>query len=202
MDIGADEQEAGLGQTAAALVHGDRGHVGACGHGGHRKAASEVKMGSVGLVGQTEHPGGVGHPDDGAQVAADAVVGGVIDQHGHGVRVLGDGLGHLLPLHAQGDAQPLVHLGIDVDRHSAAEHQRVDDAAVHIAGQDDLVPALAGGENHALHGAGGAAHHQKGVGRAERVCGQLLRLLDDGDGMAEVVERFHAVDVHPHALLA
>ena len=149
-----------------------------------------------------QHPGVVGHLDDGPQVGADAVVGGVVDQHGHGVGMLLDGLCHLLPLHAQGDAQALVHLGVDVDRHRAAEHQRVQHAAVDVAGQDDLIAPLAGGEHHALHAAGGAAHHQKGVGRAKGVRRQLLGLPDDRHRVAEVVQRLHAVDVHAHTLLA
>ena len=36
------------------------------------------------------------------------------------------------------DAEPLVHFGVDIHRHSAAEHQCVQHAAVHVAGQDDL----------------------------------------------------------------
>ena len=56
--------------------------------------------------------------------------------------MFGDGLGHLFPPHAQRDAQPLVHLGVDVDRHRAAEHQRVEDAAVHVAGRMISSPRL------------------------------------------------------------
>ena len=126
----------------------------------------------------------------------------MVHQNGHGVGVLLDGLGHLLPLHAQRDAQPLVHLGIHIDRDRAAEHQRVQHTAVHIAGQDDLIAPLAGRQHHALHRAGGAAHHQKSVCCAESVGGQLLGLPDDRYRVAEIVQRFHAVDVHAHALLA
>ena len=203
VDVGADEQQARLGQAAAALVHRDGGHVRARRHGRDgQAAAAEVEVGAVGLVGEAEHPGVVGHLDDGAQVGADAVVGGVVHQHGHGIRMLFDGLFHLLPLHAQRDAEALVHLGVDVDRHRAAEHQSVQHAAVDVAGQDDLIAPLADCQHHALHRAGGAAHHQEGVGRAESVGGQLLCLPDDRDRVAEIVQRFHAVDVHAHALLA
>ena len=201
VDVRPDQQQAGLRQAPAALVHGDRGHVRPRGHRGDRKAAAKVKVGAVRLVRQAQHPGAVGHLHDGAQVAAHAVVGGVVDQDGHGLRVLGDGLGHLLAPHPQGDAQPLVDLRVHIDRHGPAEHQRVDDAPVHVAGQDDLVPALAGRKHHALHGAGRPAHHEEGVGRAKGVGRQLLRLVDDGDGVAEVVQGLHAVDVHAHALL-
>ena len=165
-------------------------------------SAAKVEVGAVGFVRQAEHPGVMGHLDDCAQVAADAVVGGVVHQNGHGVGVLPDGLFHLLPLHAQRDAQTLVHLWVHVNGHSAAEHQRVQHAAVHVAGQDDLIAPLAGGQHHALHRAGGAAHHQKGVGRAKGVGGQFFGLPDDRYRVAEVVQRFHAVHIHAHALLA
>ena len=132
---------------------------------------------------------------------ANAVVGGVVHQHRHSVWVLPDSTGHLLPLHAQGDAQARVHLRVDIDRDGTAKHQGVDDAAVDIPGHDDLVPPLAGGQHHALHRAGGAPHHQKGVGRAEGVGGQLLRLPDDRDGVAQVVQGFHAVHVDADTLL-
>ena len=70
-----------------------------------------------------------------------------------------DNLCHLLPLHAQRDAQALIHLRVHIHRHRAAQHQRVQHAAVHVAGQNDLIAPLAGGKYHALHAAGGAAHH-------------------------------------------
>ena len=202
VDVGADEQQGGLGEAAAAFVHGHGGHVRPRLHGGDGHVFPEVEVGAVGLVGQAVHAGVVGHLHNGLQVAANAVVGGVVHQHRHGVRVLPDGLGHLLPLHAQGDAQLVVHLGVDVDGDGAAQHQGVDDAAVDVAGHDDLVPPLAGGQHHGLHGTGGAAHHQKGVGGAEGVGGQLLGLANHRDGMAQVVQGLHAVDVDAHALLA
>ena len=184
-------------------MHGDGRHVRACRHGGDgQTAAAEVEVGAVGLVGEAEHPGVVGHLDDGTQIRTDAVIGGVVHQHGHSVGVLLDGFCHLLPLHAQRDAEALVHFGIDIDRHCAAEHQCVQHAAVDVAGENDLIAPLADRQHHALHRAGGAAHHQKSVCCAEGVGGQLLGLPDDRYRVAEIVQRFHAVDVHTHALLA
>ena len=202
MHVGPDEQQAGLGQAAAALVHGDGRHVRPRCHGRHRQAVAEVEVGAVGFIGKAEHPGVMSHLDDGPQVGADAVVGGVVHQHGHRVGVLLDGLFHLLPLHAQRDAQALVHLRVHIHRHRAAQHQRVQHAAVHVAGQNDLIAPLAGGEHHALHAAGGAAHHQEGVGRAKGVGGQFFCFPDDRHRVAEVVQRLHAVHVHAHTLLA
>ena len=73
---------------------------------------------------------------------------------------------------------------------------------MHIAGQNDLIAALAGGKHHALHTAGGAAHHEERVGSAKGICGQLLCFPDDRYRVAEIIQRLHAVHVHTHALLA
>ena len=196
------QQEAGLGQAAAALVHGDGSHVRPGLHGGDGHGGAEVEVGAVGLVRQAEHARVMGHADNGPQIRAYAVVGRVVYQHGHRMGVLPDGPGQALPCHAQGYAQGLIHVGVDVHGHRAAEHQSVDDAAVHVAGEDDLIPPLAGGEHHALHGAGGAPHHQEGVGRAEGVRRQLLCLPDDGYRVAQVVQGLHAVHVQVDALFS
>ena len=156
----------------------------------------------MGFVCKAEHPGIVGHFYDGAQVRADAVVGGVIHQHSHSIRMLFNGLFHLFPLHAQRDAKALVHLGVHIHRHRAAQYQCVQHTAVHIAGQNDLIAALAGGKHHALHTAGGAAHHEERVGSAKGICGQLLCFPDDRYRVAEIIQRLHAVHIHAHALLA
>ena len=158
-------------------------------------------MGAVGFVSKAEHPGGMGHLHDGFQVGADAVIGRVIYQNSHSVGVFGDGLCHLFPFHAEGDAQTGVHLGVDVDRNRTAKHQRVDDAAVDIARQDDLIAPFAGGQDHALHCTGGAADHQERMGCTKGFRRQLFRFPDDRYRVAEVVQRLHAVDVHAHALL-
>ena len=73
------------------------------------------------------------------RVRADAVIGGVVDQNGLGVRVFPDGPLHLGNGHAQGDPQPVVALRVDINRNRTAEHQRAHDAAVDVPGQDDLV---------------------------------------------------------------
>ena len=96
----------------------------------------------------------------------------------------------------------MVHLRIDVHWNGAAEHQRVDDAAVDVAGHDDLVSPLAHRQHHSLHRAGGTSYHQKGMGRTESIRGQLLRLPDHGNGMAQVVQGVHAVYVNADALFS
>ena len=116
--------------------------------------------------------------------------------------MLFNGLFHLFPLHAQRDAKALVHLGVHIHRHRAAQYQCVQHTAVHIAGQNDLIAALAGGKHHALHTAGGAAHHEERVGSAKGICGQLLCFPDDRYRVAEIIQRLHAVYIHAHALLA
>ena len=159
MDVGAHQKQAGLGQAAAGLVHGDGGHVGPGGHGGDGQLVAEIEVSAVGLIGQTQHPGVVGQLDDGPEIGTDAVIGGIVDQHGFGVGVAADGVGHLTGPHPQGDAQAAVTLGIDINGNRAAENQSAHDAAVDVAGQNDFVAPLDGGEHHALDGGGGAADH-------------------------------------------
>ena len=197
---GAAEEQAALGEAAAGLVHGHRGHIRAGSHGGHGQLVAEIEVGAVGLVGQAEHAVVVGHFGDGLDVRADAVIGGVVHQHGLGVGMFFNGVLHVLPAHTQGDAQPVVAGGVHIDGHRAAEHHGTHDAAVDVPGQDDFLPPLGHGENHGLHRGGGAAHHQKGVGCAKGLGGQLLGLPDDGDRVAEVVQGLHGVDVHGDAL--
>ena len=200
--VGAGQQQGGLRQAPAALVHGHRRHVRARLHRRDGQPVAKVEVRAVRLVRKAQHPRRVRHVHDGPQVRADAVIGRVVHQHRHRLRVLADRLLDRLPRHAQRDAQPLIHLGVDVHGHRAAQHQRVDHAAVHVARQYDLVAALAGRQHHALHRAGRAAHHQKRVRCAEGLRRQLLRLANDRHRVAQVVQRLHAVDVHVQALLA
>ncbi len=162
---------------------------------------AKIEVGAVGLVREAPHPGGVGHFDNGPQIAANAIVGGVVYQHRHRVRVFGDGLRHLLPAHPQGNAQTLVYIRIDVHRHRAAQDQGIDHALMDVAGQNDLIPPLAGSQDHALHGTCGTADHQKRMGCAKGLSRQLFRLQDDRYRMAEVVQRLHAVHVYADTLL-
>ena len=159
-------------------------------------------MRAVRLVREHLHAGRVRELHDFTDIRADAVVGRVVDEDCLGGRMLFDCLFDVRDRHAERNAQTVVHLRIDIDRDSAGEHERVDDAAVHVARQNDLVAALHDREYHRLHAARRAANHEEGVRRAERIGRQLLRLADDARRVTQVVERLHRVDVHGHALLA
>ena len=71
---------------------------------------------------------------------------------------------------------------------------------MYVAGKYDLFSAFERGHDHALHGGSRAAHHQKGVFRAERVGGEFFRIADDGNGVAQIVQRFHGIYVCGNAL--
>lgn len=85
-------------------------------HSGDRQAAAEIKVRAVCFVREAQHTGIVRHLYDCAQVAANAVVCGVIDEHRHGVRVFADGFCHLLALHTERNTEAMIHLRVDVDR--------------------------------------------------------------------------------------
>ena len=199
---GSGQQKRALRQAAAGLVHTDGGHVRARLHGGDRQRLGKRKVRAVRLVGKSEHSVLVRQARDGADIGANAVIRRVIDENRLRVRVFAHGALHLADGHPQRNAQAAVHLGVYIHRHRAAEHQSIDRAAVDITGQDDLIPAAAGIQNHALHGGGCAADHEESVRRAEGVRGDFLRFADDGNGMAEVIQRFHGVHVRFHAALA
>ena len=183
-------------------MHADGGHVGAGVHGGDGQIVVEIKMRAVGFVREDHHAVGVREADDGPEVRADAVVGRVVDEDGFGVGVAADGLLHLFHAHAERDAEGVVHLRVDVDGDGAAENEGVDGAAVDVARHDDLVAAADGREDHGLDGRGGAADHEEGVRGVEGFGGKGFGVLDDGDGMAEIVEHLHGVDIDVEAFWA
>ena len=159
-------------------------------------------MRTVRLVSENEHSRLVRNLDNALKVRADAVVSRVVYENRlcrwmRGYRLLDVGYAH-----AERNAEATVDAGVDVDRHRAADDERVDGASMDIARQDDLVADGAGRHYHRLHRRSGAVHHEKRVVRAERLGRELLRLLDDGNRMPEVVERFHGVDVHGESTLA
>lgn len=111
-------------------------------HGRYRQPSSEIEMRSVRLICQTEHPGIMRHFYDGPQIAADSIIGRIVDLYRYRLRMLCDCLCHLLSLHSQRNSQPLVHLRIYIDRNRSAQYQGIQHTAVDITWQDDLVPRL------------------------------------------------------------
>ena len=183
-------------------MHGYGSHICPRRHCRYGQAAAKIEVSAVCLVRQTFHSGSVSHFDNGPQIAADTVISRIINKHRHRMGMLGDGFRHLLPAHSKGNAEPLIHVWIDVHRHRAAQNQSVDYAFMYIAGQDDFITPLACGQDHALHGACRAAHHQKRVGCAKGIRRQFFCLQDDRHRVTEVIERLHAVYVHADALLS
>ena len=158
-------------------------------------------MRAVRLISQHLHARRVREPYNLADVRADAVIGRVVDEHRLRGRVLFNSSLHVRDRHAERNAQPVVHLRVDVNRNRTGQHERIDDAAVYVARQNNLVAAFDHGEDHRLYAARRAAHHQEGVRRTERIRRQLLGLADNAGRVAQIVERLHRVDVHRHALL-
>lgn len=94
-------------------------------HGRYRQPSSEIEMRSVRLICQTEHPGIMRHFYNGPQIAADSIIGRIVDQYRYRLRMLCDCLCHLLSLHSQRNSQPLVHLRIYIDRNRSAQYQGI-----------------------------------------------------------------------------
>ena len=183
-------------------MHADRGHIRPRLHAADGQAVSEIKVSAMRLVAQHLHAVGVRAADDLPQIGAYAVIGRVVDKHRLGAGVGRDGACHIAHRHAQRDAQPLARLGVDVDRDTAANDQRVDHALVHVARQDELITFPDGGEDHRLDGSGGAAYHKESRRGAEGLSGQLFALHQYAGGMAEAVEVFGGIDIHRQAAFA
>ena len=198
----AREQYGALRERAAGLVDGRGGHVAAGRHRGNGQLLVEVEVRTVRLIRQNAHPRRVGKLHDLHEVRADAVVGGVVHEHSLRGGMFRDRLRHVLDAHPERDAEALVRAGVHVHGNRAAHHERVDRAAVDVAGEDDLVARRTRGHDHRLHGGRCAVHHEERVVRAERLGRETLRVADHRDGVSEVVKRLHGVDVHRHRAFA
>ena len=104
----------------------------------------EAQMGPVGLIHQDGNPPGVGHGTDARRVADHPVVGGAGIDHQLHLRVLRQGLLHLLGGHGAGQAKGGLHRRQEKDRLQAADLHSVVDGLVAVAGQKDLVPPAGG----------------------------------------------------------
>ena len=192
----AAQQHRALSQGTAGFMHAHRRHIGPGGHGGNGHIPAEIEMGPVGFVHQHPHSLLMGRFGDGLEIGTNTVIGGIVDQNGLGTRMALHGGAHIAEGHSQGNAQAFIALGVDIHRRGAAEHQGVDDALVHIPGQDDLVPFFHIGEHHGLYRRGGASHHKEGMGCSESVGGQLFGLSYHAGGVAQVIQGLHGVYIH------
>ena len=133
------QKQRALRQAAAGLVHTDRRQIRSGRHRGDRQILTEIQMRAMCLIRQNLHAMRVRQLHDFRQIRADAIVSRVIHQNRAGIRILADRLVHLLHTHTKRNAKPLIHLRIHIYRMRAAQNHGVDDTAVYIAGQNNLV---------------------------------------------------------------
>ena len=132
-------------------------------------------------------------------VRADAVVGRVVDEHRLCGRVLLNGrLSRPRPTCRSEMPSRSFICEVDINRNRTGQYECVDDAAVYIARQNDLVAAFDHGRIIACRRSPRAAHHRKGLHRTYRPPASASRITLVG---WHIVERLHRVDVHRHALL-
>ena len=179
-----------------------RRHISPCRHCRTWQTLAEIEVGAVGFVRKHQHTVFVGKLDYGADIGAYAVVGGIVHQHRLGVRVLADSLFNSAYRHTEGYAQTLVGAGVNVDRHSTAYNKGVYGAPVDVSGHDYLFPRLAGSEYHGLHCGGSSTHHKESVVSPESVRRQLFGFLYYRNGVAEVIQIFHGIDIASHTLVS
>ncbi len=145
---------------------------------------------------------GVSELGNPSEVRADAVIGGIIYHNRLCIGVIADSLFDLRDRHSEGDTELLVDVGVDVYRHGSGEDKSVYSASVDVSGHDYLVALLAGVHYHALDCRGSSADHEECICSLESLSREHFRVLDDGDGVAEVIEGLHGVDIDVHAVLA
>ena len=196
------EQNRALGQAAARFVHRNRSHIRSCRHSGNGQIFSEIEVCSVRFVRKAQHTVLMGELYNLLQIGADAVIGGVVYQNCFGIGIGKDCFFYFGYLHAKRDTQTGVTFGVHINRNGAAQNHRAHNAAVDIAGKDNLFAAFCNRKHHRLNGGGGSAHHQKGVGSAECLRGQLLGFFDNRNRMAQVIKRLHRVYIHADAFFA
>ena len=159
-------------------------------------------MGPVCLIAEHQHSVFMGNFDDLRQIRANPIIGRVVDQDGLCIGVLFNCLFDPLDRHPKRDSEPAVDTGGDIDRHCAADDQRVNCTAMDIAGHDDLLACLAGGHDHCLHAGTRPADHQKGVICAKSVGCELLCLPDHRNRVTEVVQCLHRIHIRADAVAA
>ena len=169
-------------------------------HRRYRQVLVKIQMRSVCLIDQRHHAMLVRQFYDGSQIRTDPVIGGIVHKYRRCIRMLQNGLFHLGQFHTESDTDVIIHLRIDIYRLRSAQYQCIDHTAVNITRQDDLIPRFAGREHHALYRRSGTAHHKICVVRAKCICRQLLRLIDHGNRMAQIVQRFHGIDIQTDTL--
>ena len=148
-------------------------------------------MSSVSFVSKHEHSVCVSDLNDPPDIRADAVIGGVVHQHGFCVGVFFNCFFNVLDTHSKRYAEAFVSSGVYINGHSSANHQRIYRTAVNVSWHDYLFTCFAGGENHRLHSGGRSVYYKKGVLSAESLCRKLLSVFDDACGVTEVVKVFH-----------
>ena len=127
-------EDGGLGQAGEHLVQAGHGQVCPLAHGAGGKGGVEAQMGPVGLVDQDGDALFMGDGADPGGVAEDAVVGGAgVDDELH-VRVLCQGLGHLLRGDGPSQAEGRLGGGGQKDRVQAAKLHGVVNGLVAVAG--------------------------------------------------------------------
>ncbi len=183
-------QPGGLGQAGQRLVGALHDEVGPGRHGAAPPAAGFGQrqiVGAVGLVHEEGHAPGVAEVRDGLEVALDALVGGAGQNdapHG-GVGVQGGG--HRGGGHAAVDAEVRHHGGRQIVGGEAAQLEGVVDGLVAVAGHQDLAAEGGGGADARQQPHGGAAHQVPAPGGAVEGGGAAHGVGQDTVGVVEVV---------------
>ena len=189
------KQKRALRQRAAGFVHTDCRHICTRIHRGDRKAVTEVQMCAVRFIHEHLHAVGMCELRNRAKVGADSIIRRIVDKDRLCIRMTRNCCGDILYTHPECNAESVVDPGIYIDWNCTAENERVDRAPMNIARHDNLVAAPHCREHHCLYRARRPTHHEECVCGAECLRCKTLRISNHGNGMTEVVEHLHRVDI-------
>ena len=176
-------------------MHGNRCHIRSCVHGTDRKVLTKIQMGSMGFIHQNQHIVCMSNLYNGSKIRTDSIIGRIVHQHRHGIRIRDNRFFHFRHFHSQGNSETVIHLRVYINRYRSTQYQGIDHTLVYISWKNDLIPRLAAGKYHSLYGRGSSSYHEKSMIRTECFRRQLLCLFDHRYRMAEIVQRFHGIHI-------
>ena len=199
---GGDVQHRRLGHAAHDLVGRGQHRVGAQPQRRFGKRRVKAEMRAPCAVDHQRRPGGVSDLGAAADVSGHSVVGGRDDERRADVRRARQRHLEGLRRDAVGHAKLVVVLRGDEARHSAAQHQPVDDAGVRVALYEHVLAGLGQRQAQGVVALGGAVGQKPRLPRAVTHGRQLLRALVRSGGRPGVDPLDVLADVERQRALA
>ena len=206
-------QPAPVHPMAAHMQHGSLGHgtqqlVGALGshirpqlYGLQRQLVTKAQMGTMGLIHQQQHACPVHRLCNSPQITAIAIIGGINRHQCPGSRMGSYGTLHGRQAQPHGNAQPCIHLRLNIDRHSPCHYHAPYNGAMGIPGYQHLVPRRQCSQQHGVNRPCSAVDNKHGILSTPQLRCQSLCRLDAALRLMEIIQLLHKGNLLPQAIL-